>query len=244
MIDMFAGRYYYAKIRIHEMGLLFHFQLRDEAITSASYTPALNTHLRACVEAGRNYLDTLLVLDGNERNTLPCEEWFRTIAVLVILYKLSVGPREVPDWDIAFCRSSVDLAQYLDRVAERLSWSTQLLEPWTRTNECLYFVLPAILRSVRKTFVLVRDAPHLVVPGDRVHMDVSKEQVKEEIARPKERRRCPAAAFWTDRALVLDQETDWCGVHFDGVLDPAAQLAKSEKLWSDLLDVNAAGDGL
>jgi hypothetical protein len=71
-------------------------------------------------------------------------------------------------------------------------------------------------------------------------MDLSKEQIAAELARPKERVRCPAAAFFTDRALVLDQEIDWCGVELDGVLDPAAQLAKNERLWSDLLDVHSA----
>jgi hypothetical protein len=64
---------------------------------------------------------------------------------------------------------------------------------------------------------------------------MSKEQVAEEVARPNARRRCPATAFWTDRALMLDQETDWHKVDFTGVTDPAAQLAKNERLWSDLL---------
>jgi hypothetical protein len=244
LIDLFASRYYYAKIRIYEMGLLFHFRLRDEAVVSTSDTPRLEANLMACVGAIKNYLDSLLAVDGDEWNALPCEEWCRTIVAFFILYKLAAGPREILGWDITLCRSNIDLAEYLDVVAERLSRSSQTLEPKQHTNDGLYFVLPAILRSARTSFLLIRDTPHLVKPGDRVHVDLSDEQTVEELARPKEQRRCPATAFWTDRALVLDQETDWCGVDFDGVLDPAAQLARNESLWSDLLDVNATGGGI
>jgi len=206
---------------------------------SALDTPILHTNLVALMDAIKNYLDALLAIDGAEWNSLPYEEWSRTIVAFFILYKLAVGPREIPGWDVTLCRSTIDLATYLDVVAERLSHSSQAFSPRQQANDGVYFVLPAILRSVRKTFLLVRDAPHLVVPGDRVHVDVSKEQFMEELARPKGRARCPAAAFFTDRALVLDQEIDWCGVEFNGVLDPAAQLAKNEKMWSDLLEVNA-----
>jgi hypothetical protein len=220
------------------MGLLYHYRTRDEVVVSASDTPALNANLLALVGAIKNYLDALLATDAAEWSALPYEEWGRTIVAFFILYKLSVGPREIPGWDVTFCRIAIDLAKYLDVVAERLSSSTQASKPGHHCNNGVYFVLPAILRSVQRTFLLVRDAPHLVVPGDRVHMDVSKEQILKELARPKERARCPAAAFFTGRALVLDQEIDWCGVELNGALDPAAQLAKNDKLWSDLLGVN------
>lgn len=221
------------------MGLLYHYRTRDEVIVSAVDTPALDTNLLALVGACKDYLDALLAIDDAEWSSMPFEEWNRTIVAFFILYKLTVGPREIPGWDVALCRSTIDLAQYLDVVAERLSHSSQALRPGQQANDGVYFVLPAILRSVRKTFLLVRDAPHLVMPGDRVHVDVSKEQIAQELTRPKERARCPAAAFFTDRALMLDQDIDWCGVELNGVLDPAAQLAKNESMWSDLLDMNA-----
>lgn len=223
------------------MGLLYHYRTRDEVVVSALDTPVLHTTLVALVGAIKNYLDALLAIDGAEWNSLPYEEWSRTIAAFFILYKLAVGPREIPGWDVTLCRSTIDLAQYLDVVAKRLSHPSQALKPGQQANDGVYFVLPAILRSVRETFLLVKDAPHLVVPSDRVHVDVSKEQAMEELSRPKERARCPASAFFTDRALVLDQDIDWCGVELNGVLDPAAQLERNEKLWSDLLHFNTGG---
>ena len=226
------------------MGLLYHYRTRDEVIVSAVDTPALDTNLLTLVGACKDYLDALLAVDDAEWSSMPFEEWNRTIVAFFILYKLAVGPREIPGWNVTLCRSSVDLAMYLDVVAERLSHSSQTSNPGHQANDGVYFVLPAILRSVRKTFLLVRTAPHLVVPSDRVHMDLSKEEVMEELTRPKERARCPAAAFFSDRALVLDQEIDWCGVELNGVLDPAAQLERNEKLWSDLLHVNTGGDSV
>lgn len=225
------------------MSLLYHLRTRDEAIVSATTTPALQTNLLACVDAIQNYLDTLLAMDAAQWDILPFEEWSRTIATFFILYKLAAGPREIRDWDVGLCRSTVDLAEYLDVAAERLSHSSYSLEPAQHPSDGLHFVLPAILRSARKSFLLVRDTPHLIKPGDRVHVDLSKEQIAQEIARPQKQRRCPATAFWTTSALVLDQETDWCEVYSSSALDPAAQLAKNESLWSDLLGGNASGDG-
>jgi hypothetical protein len=233
--ELFSNRYHYAKIRIYEMGLLFHFRTREEGIVSAANATALSTNLLACVDAIKNYLDALLAPDGTNWDVLPCEEWCRSIVAFFVLYKLAAGPREILDWDVGMCRSSIDLAKYLDVVADRISHSQRNLGPGLHPHEGLYFVFPAVLRSARLSFVLVRDSPHLVKPGDRVHMDMSKEQIAEEVARPNTRRRCPATAFWTDRALMLDQETDWHKVDFTGVTDPAAQLAKNERLWSDLL---------
>ena len=226
------------------MGLLYHFRTRDEMVVPALDTPNLHTNLVALVCAIKNYFDALLAINDADWNALPYEEWSRNIVAFIILYKLAVGPREIPGWDVTLCRSNIDLAEYLDVVAERLSHSSQNFKPRQEVNEGVYFVLPAILRSVRKTFVLVRDAPHLVVPADRVHMDLSQGQIAEELAVPKQRARCPAAAFFTDRALVLDQEIDWCGVELNGVLDPAEQLAKNERLWSELMDVAAVGSSV
>ncbi|GAB7331027.1 hypothetical protein MBLNU13_g02525t2 [Cladosporium sp. NU13] len=244
LAHLFASRYYYAKIRTYEMGLLYHFRTRDEVVVSALDTPILITNLIALVGAIKNYLDALLAIDGADWNALPYEEWSRTIVAFFILYKLAVGPREMPGWDVTLCRSNIDLAMYLDVVAERLSHSSQAFKPRQQANGGVYFVLPAILRSVRKTFLVVRDTPHLAMPSDRVHMDLSKEQVAEELTRPNERARCPAAAFFTDRALVLNQEIDWCGVEHEGVLDPAAQLAKNARLWNELLDMNPVGNSI
>jgi hypothetical protein len=238
MTDLFASKYHYAKIRIYEMGLLYHYRTRDEVVVPALDAPTLNTNLLALVCVIKNYLDALLAIDAAEWSALPYEEWGRTIVAFFILYKLAVGPREIPGWDVTLCRSIIDLANYLDVFSERLSYSTQAFKPGRQSDNGVYFVLPAILRSVRKTFLLVRDAPHLVMPGDRVHMDVSKEQIAEELTKPKEQRRCPAASFFTDRALVLDQEIDWRGVEINGALHPAAQLARNERLWGDLLGVN------
>lgn len=224
------------------MGLLYHYRTRDEVVVPAIDTPTLNSNLLALVGAIKNYLDALLAINCAEWNTLPYEEWGRSIVAFFILYKLAVGPREMPGWDSTLCRSTIDLPTYLDVVAERLAYASQTFKSEQQPNYGVYFVLPAILTSVRKTFLLVRDAPHLVVPGDRVHMDLSKEQIMEELTGPKARARCPAASFFTDRALMLDQEIDWCGVEPNGGLDPAAQLVKNERLWSDLLGVNAGDE--
>jgi hypothetical protein len=225
------------------MGLLYHFRTRDEAIVSAAGATALSTTLLACVDAIKNYLDSLLVINGTDWDTLPCEEWSRSIAAFFVLYKLAAGPREISDWDVDMCRSCIDLSSYLDVVSGRLSRSSQSLEAVQYPSEGLYFVLPAVLQSAGSSYLLVRDSSHLVKLGDRVHIDLSKEQVLQEVVRPKDQRKCPATAFWTDRALMLDHETDWDKVNPTGILDPATQLERNERLWSDLLGANSSSGG-
>lgn len=239
LAGLFGTRYHYARIRIYEMSLLFHFRIHDKAVFTATNSPALVNNLLSCIDAIKNYFDTLLAIEVTELSSLPCEEWNRLIVAFIILYKLSAGPHEVADWDVALCRSTIDLETYLDAVADRLREASHSLEASSNTSEGLYFVLPDVLRSARASYVAARDTPHLVRPGGRVHMDLSKERIAEEIGRPKAQRRCPATAFWIDRALVLDQQTDWRGIGVTRRPDPATQLATSEKLWEDLLGVAA-----
>ena len=209
--------------------------MRDEAAIPITQYPALGDNLLACVNAIKDYLNALLSMEGSEWNYLPCEEWSRLITTCLILYKLSVGPREVSGWDVEICRSRVDVEKSLDALADHVCSSRQSLETSGEAVDSLYFVLPDILRSARASFVTARDTPHLVKPGDRVHMDLSKEKMMAEASRPKNRRRCPVTTMWADRALLLDQEIDWRTVQLSQALDPAEQLAKSERLWSELL---------
>lgn len=217
------------------MSLLYHFRTSDEAIVSITKYPALGDNLLACVDAIKDYLDTLLAIEDSEWNYLPCEEWARLITACFILYKLSVGPREVSGWNVDFCRGRVDFAKYLDSIADHICNSRHSLESSEENIDSIYFVLPGILRSARASFVLARDTPHLVKSGDRVHADLSKESIRAEINRPRVQRRCPVTSLWADRALLLDQEIDWRTVELSSALDPAEQLAKNERLWGDLL---------
>ena len=226
------------------MGLLYHFRVSDDDAISIFRYPALGENLLACVEAIKDYLDTLLAIEGSEWNYLPCEEWIRLIIACFILYKLSVGPREISGWDVETCRARVDFAKYADAVADHIYNSRRSLETSDETIESIYFVFPDILRSARASFVIARDTPHLIKPGDRVHIDLSKDKIRAEIVRPKVQRRCPVTSLWAGRALLLDQETDWQAVELSRALDPAEQLAKTERLWSDLLGIQvSSGNG-
>jgi hypothetical protein len=222
-------------MRIFEMGLFYHFRVGNEAAIPITQYPALNDNLIACVAMIKDYLDTLLAMDSSEWNYLPCEEWSRLIVTFFVLYKLSVGPREVSGWDVEICRSVIDTEKYLDAVADHVCSSRQSLKTSEETIDSIYFVLPDILRSARASFVTARDMPHLVKPGDRVHVDPSKKEVRAKIDGPKIKRGCPVTSSWTDRALLLDQETDWRAVELSQAVDPAEQLAKNERFWSDLL---------
>ncbi|KAK3074892.1 hypothetical protein LTR53_002282 [Teratosphaeriaceae sp. CCFEE 6253] len=240
----FATRYHAAKIWIYEMGLLYHFRVSRKSPSASGLCSAaqrlLFGNLASCADAIKQYLDVVLALELAVCGALPFEEWCRFIMAFFVLYRLSIGPREVPEWDVQLCRQTIDLEMYLGRAATFLRQASRLDSG--SSSQGLYYVLPDVLKSAKASYVAVRDTPEAVPPGSRVHLDLSKPSQTARGPRVNnpstflgERRGCPATGFWTHQALALDSDTDWHGVKVEEALDPSVQLQKNECLWSGLL---------
>lgn len=189
-----------------------------------------------CGEAIKQYLDIFLSLDVDNYNSLPFEEWFRMIIGFFILYKLSAGIREIPEWDVQLCRRRVHLEGYLIAAASRIRETAPAVLSCSSPRDELYFVLPLVLESARDSYVLVRDHPILLDPDHRVHVDLSRPVRLGQGAPPASASKCPATGFWIDKALTLDRDSDWHGVTLSDSLHPAEQIVKNENLWKDLLN--------
>ncbi|KAK3717731.1 hypothetical protein LTR37_005502 [Vermiconidia calcicola] len=165
---LFVNRYHAAQVRIYEMGLLYHFQVDRRCSTvpeAAAGQPYSRANLVSCVDAIKRYLDCFLALDPTLHIQLPYDEWSRLVVALFVLYKLSVGPKELPGWEVSICRSTIDLEAYLSDVVGRLQHGNQPEDPPDVASGGLYHLLPAILESAKASFVAARDTPHLVTPG-------------------------------------------------------------------------------
>ena len=233
---LFTNRYHAVQIRIYEMGLLFHFRNLNLPAEHQASVEATSANLLKCVEAIKQYLDTFLVLDTASFSSLPFEEWFRLIIAFFILYKLSAGPRDMPEWDVKLCRSRIHLEAYLTAVACRIRETAPTLACCPSPRDELYFVLPLVLESARDSYVLARDHPILLTPDHRVHVDLRRPIRLGQGAGPASAPKCPATGFWIDKALTIDRESDWNGVTLSGSLHPAEQLSKNEDLWKHLLN--------
>ncbi|KAK5743305.1 hypothetical protein LTR17_002783 [Elasticomyces elasticus] len=241
---LFSTKYYGAKIWVYEMGLLYHFRIDRRCpvaqdLEYADQSPLIGS-LVSCVDAIKQYLDVFLLTDALIRSTLPFEEWCRFVLAFFVLYKLSVGLREVPAWDVELCRRTVDLDAYLSAAIENLRQAARGHAPSDNSARSLSQVLPDVLESVKASYRATRDSPSPIVPDARVHFDMSKKlriptkSTTPSCGRPPPRG-CPAASFWTAQALDLDNSSDWHGVRLNGALDPSAQLEKNENLWTELL---------
>ena len=245
-------RYQAAKIRVYEMGLLF--RIRTSGLDMATDLPVatkngLLSNMWRCVIAIKGYLDDFLGIDASIYESLPYEEWCRIMTTFFILYKLSAGARELPDWDVRFCRRLIDMEAYLNIVSQRVRYATLHSGAPDSTSTALFHMLPDILDSVNQTYADVKDDPMHPGLGARPHKDLSKlalTKIRSEqreppmhgsdIHRSESINRCPASAIWASQALSCDHATTWQDVHPRSSQTPSSQLAANESMWSELLD--------
>nr|OQO16802.1 hypothetical protein B0A51_15821 [Rachicladosporium sp. CCFEE 5018] len=86
---------------------------------------------------------------------MPCEEIGRLILAFFVLYKLSVGPREIAGWDVQLPRNTLDLEIYLERSATQLEQAKTNDGVPSGISETLYHVLPLILESARASYMWI-----------------------------------------------------------------------------------------
>lgn len=235
---------------IHQLGLLFRFPNEPSLkLNESCLMPEfLVANLLLCVDAATQYLDSFISLSSDEYEVLPMDEWVRMTMTLFVLYKLSVGSKDLPFWDVEECRQRIDLEAYLNKIISRLrpSKHAEMLED---ESEDLYHVLPELLESVKASYIISRDWPGSITPGARVHVDMSKpfHQAKNEadhigglLSNMDKRTRCPAFRFWNTQGIPSNADSEWHDVRPAAALTPEEQLAKNEKLWGDL--VSSQGD--
>lgn len=207
----------------------------------------ITANLALCVDAAKQQLDSFLALSSSEYEFFPMEEWCRIMMTLFALYKLSVGLKGVPEWDVNVCRQRIDLEAYLGQIISRLRPSNHIeIED---VSDDLYHVIPELLESVKTSYIISRDWPGSVTPGARVHMDMAKpfHQAKSEnnhiggvISGSAARTGCPAFRFWNTQGLAGHAESGWHDVRPAAALSPEEQLAKNDNLWSELMSVHGS----
>lgn len=230
-------RYYAARKRIYELGMLFHFRKKVFRSPELVVPFDLAKNLLTCVDAIKHYLDAFLAIDFNAFTSLPAEEWFRLIIACFILYKLSAGARDIPSWNVELCHQVIDLEAYLSAIAQRIRSTRPSLEILQCARDELYYVLPLILESARDTYKLTREAPLLVPPGHPVHIDLSRSRQGEAAAAAAAAAKCPATGFWVEKALKFDKAGDWSGVAPLDPADPAHVKAASDRMWSRMFEL-------
>ena len=74
-----------------------------------------------CLHATNAFFTSFLSIPSCEYASLSTVLWFSLIYATVILYKLSIGIRSIPDWDIKIARQVAPISVYLERLDARMA---------------------------------------------------------------------------------------------------------------------------
>ncbi len=166
------------------MGLVYRFTARrllaipeddqKPGAPAVAAHPMLLANLVQGLDAAKEYLDYFLAVSTETYHQLPLEAWTRLIVAPFVLYKLSVGFAEVPEWNAHTARETIDLERYLCVLGDRLrSTMAERMPSGDAPGEDLFHMLPSILESAKGSFVAARDHPARFRDGVQAHYDLN-----------------------------------------------------------------------
>jgi hypothetical protein len=225
--------YYAVKIRIQEMGLVYCYGQRRPSSTKAqegsiipSAHPMVISNLIDCVNSTKEYLDLFFALHSAEQNSLPFSAWCQVVLTLFVLYRLSVGLPEVPQWNVKITQQIVDLQEYIDTLLSHLQ-AIKPLPDRQIPNKSLFSRLPEIIGSVRTSYALAKENPAQVHDSRHAHHDLNASNSTASSVQGLHR--CPAVRYSIRRvAQAQDLHTEQSGITTE------VQNIEDEKLWGDL----------
>ncbi|KAJ6075895.1 hypothetical protein N7499_007876 [Penicillium canescens] len=225
--------YYAVKIRIQEMGLVYCYGQRrppspkaQESSTILSTHPMVISNLIKCVSSTKEYLDSFFALPAAEQNTLPYSAWCQVVMTVFVLYRLSVGLPEVPQWNVEIAQQTVDLQEYIDTLLSHLHVIQPLPDRQIPTKS-LFLRLPEIMGSVSTSYGLAKENPAHVRDSRHAHHDLKASN--NTASSVQGLHRCPAVRYSSCHvALAQDPPT------LQSAITTEVQSIEDEKLWGDL----------
>lgn len=234
LLVLLINGYHAVKIRIQEMGLVYCYGQRrppapkaQEDLTILSTPPMVISNLVKCVSSTKEYLDLFLAIPAAEHTSLPISAWYQVILAVFVLYRLSVGLSEVPEWNAEIAQESVDLQEYLDTLLSNL----QAIKPPPDRQipaKSLFSMLPEILGSVKNSYALAKENLTQVRDSNRAHHELGAS--KTTVPSVRGRHRCPALRY-SNRHVAQSPDPPT----LQNAIATEVQKIEDEKLWGDLL---------
>ncbi|MCJ1458933.1 hypothetical protein MMC28_009309 [Mycoblastus sanguinarius] len=238
------------------MGLIYEWQTKPRPATSHDASLAGSLHLNvifSCLEATKSYLDCFLSLSPTEYPRISIVECRRLLYGLFILYRLSTGLPNYPEWDAQTARSTTKLETYLESIRYRVQISRAAGTPAISINIAdlkradLFSVLPVILENVQNTYRRVKEGSLVATAPNghkKPHMALfSAESEGDEPAVPKRARRggkCPAFQFEKTPEASRGGDEEWL-LHDFTYENIDAAGAEESHFWDGLLSNSELG---
>jgi hypothetical protein len=225
--------YYAVKIRIQEMGLVYCYGQRRPSSTKAqegstilSAHPMVMRNLINCVGSAKEYLDSFFAFPATEQGSLPFSAWCQVVFTIFVLYRLSVGLPEVPQWDVKFAQQILDLQEYIDILLSHL----QAIEPLPDRQiptKSLFLRLPEIIGSVRTSYALAKE--NLAQVHDSRHAHHELKSSNDTASSVRVLHRCPGVRY-SSRPVAQAQNLPT----LQRAIATEVQNIEDEKLWCDV----------
>ncbi|RAH70425.1 fungal specific transcription factor domain-containing protein [Aspergillus aculeatinus CBS 121060] len=230
---LLIDRYYAVKIRIEEMGLVYCYgqrrppsRMAQRELTILAAHPMVISHLTDCVSSAKDYLDIFCALPAAAQCRLPFTTWYQVVLAVFVLYRLSVGLPEVPQWNVDIARQTVDLQECTDQLLSHLQGFAPLSDRQIPTTS-LFSRMPEIMQSVRTSYALAKENGAPVRDSRHAHHDLA--SVNRTASSTPGLHRCPAVRY-SSRSVApeLDLPT------LQSAIAAEVRSIEDEKLWGDL----------
>jgi hypothetical protein len=216
------------------MGLVYRYGQRQSSFPKAqedstllSVPPMVISNLIKCVSSTKESFDSFLAIPLTEYSSLPFSTWYWVILTLFVLYRLSVGLLEVPEWNVEIAQQTVDLQAYFDTLLSYL----QVIKPSPDRQiptKSLFSRLPEIMESVRTSYASAKN--NLAEAGDSRNAHHELKASNSTASSVQRLHRCPALRYSNRQVTqVLSQPT------LQNAIAMEVQRIEDEKLWGDLL---------
>lgn len=184
-------------------------------------------NLIKCVSSAKEYLDLFCALPAAEHRTLPFSAWYQVIFTVFVLYRLSVGLPEVPQWDVEIAQQTVDLRDYIDTLLSHLQ-AIELLQDTQIPTKSLFTRLPEIIGSVRTSYALAKENPAEVRDSHRAHCELMPSNNTSSSVRPLHR--CPGMRYSSRHVAQAQRQPA-----LQSAIAAEVQNIEEETVWGDIL---------
>ncbi|OJK01825.1 hypothetical protein ASPACDRAFT_1880196 [Aspergillus aculeatus ATCC 16872] len=230
---LLIDRYHAVKIRIQELGLVYCYgQRRPSCQMARGESTILSTHpnvinnLTKCVSSAKGYLQIFCALPAAEQSFLPFSTWYQVILAVFVLYRLSVGLPEVPQWSVDIARQTVDLQECIDQLRSHLQGIKPLSDRQI-PSKSLFSRLPEILESVGTSYTLAKENAAQVCDSRRAHHEL---KASDSTASPTQGlHRCPAVRYSRRYVAQIHEPST-----LQGAIATEVRSIEDETLWGDL----------
>jgi hypothetical protein len=196
---------HFAGIHVHEMDLINPFSKMAHGYesrtlsASGSFISSIRLDvLLACLEAIKRFCEGFLALPAEEYRLMSFIQWSGLIYATVVLYKLSIGLPQVPEWDVRVARNAISIEVLLETLCSRM-YSVPQSTPATLEKADFFSMMGPIFENVKRTYDRLKQLPQSQSANDTnpVHA-TSFQMASVNVASPLKtyQHRCPAFPFW------------------------------------------------